>query len=269
MKKLLIVAALTAVCGVDAFASVVGTGIPPFTFTYDGVSSTSILNTWKQTRKTRTAAEGAIETTYTFTNSANDFEIKCVRTRYSGFNAAEWIVEFTNTGTSNSGVLKNVKSISAVLPYDSAGRMDIHWDRGGINSTHAFEPMVSAISGSDVRTFAPSGGRGSYNVSSYFNFVKPGGGGTIICMGWPGQWSMTCSSSSVGVTVIGGQEELQGYLLPGETVRTPRMLVLEYDNLDFVRSQNVWRRFYLKYAAPRVDGQPPKPRFNMCGGINQ
>ncbi|MBP5093068.1 MAG: alpha-galactosidase [Abditibacteriota bacterium] len=269
MKKLLIVAVLTAVCGVDAFASVVGTGVPPFTFTYDGVSSSTILNTWKQTRKTRTPAEGVIETTYTFTNPENNFAVKCVRTRYSGFNAAEWIAEFTNTGTSNSGVLKDVKSLSVVLPYDSAGRMDIHWDRGGIDSTKAFEPMIYAISGSDSHTFAPSGGRGSYNVSSYFNFVKPGGGGTIVCMGWPGQWSMTCSSSSVGVTVRGGQEELQGYLLPGETVRTPRMLVLEYDDLDFVHSQNLWRRFYLKYAAPRVDGQPPKPRFNMCGGINQ
>ena len=180
MKKLLILAALAALCASHASASVVGTGLPPFSFTYDGVSSTQILNTWKQTRKTRTAAEGAIETTYTFTNTANNFQVKCVRTRYGGYNAAEWIVEFTNTGSSNSGVLKDVKSLSAVLPYDESGRMDIHWDRGGINSTQAFEPMVSTISGTDSRIFAPSGGRGSYNVSSYFNFVKPGGGGTIV-----------------------------------------------------------------------------------------
>ena len=47
-------------------------------------------------------------------------------------------------------------------------------------------------------------------------------------------------------------------LMPGESIRTPRMTVLSWTG-DASRAVNLWRRWYLAHILPRPNGQPLQP----------
>jgi alpha-galactosidase len=47
-------------------------------------------------------------------------------------------------------------------------------------------------------------------------------------------------------------------LHPGDEIRTPRIALLFYES-DWIRGQNLWRRFLLDYHRPQVNGRPLEP----------
>lgn len=57
------------------------------------------------------------------------------------------------------------------------------------------------------------------------------------------------------------QTEFSSYLKPGETVRSPLVTVMFWEK-DFVRSQNIWRRWMYNVAMPQPGGEPIKPSIS-------
>jgi alpha-galactosidase len=100
----------------------------------------------------------------------------------------------------------------------------------------------------------------------YFNLQTPGGG-TIIAVGWPGQWGASFTrDADAGLRVHAGQELTHLFLKPGEEIRTPLMALLFWQGDDVVEAQNLWRRWYRAHNLPRIEGKPQPAVTFFCGG---
>ena len=99
----------------------------------------------------------------------------------------------------------------------------------------------------------------------YFNLEKKSGG-TIISVGWPGQWSAGFKRDNSGnITVSAGQESLRTILYPGEEIRTPRMTMLFWKS-DIAESRNLWRRWMNECILPHPGGKPMEPHLAGVSG---
>ena len=84
----------------------------------------------------------------------------------------------------------------------------------------------------------------------YFN-AECNGEGTIIAIGWMGQWTAQFTRDSAnGLDIRVGQELTHFTLMPGEEVRTPLIAMLFWEG-DWIRSQNLWRRWMIRHNLPR------------------
>jgi alpha-galactosidase len=80
-----------------------------------------------------------------------------------------------------------------------------------------------------------------------------------MAVGWPGQWAAEFArDGGKELHVTAGQELTHFKLLPGEEVRTP-LIVLQFWNGDWVRAQNVWRRWMMAHSMPKPGGSLPRP----------
>ncbi len=64
---------------------------------------------------------------------------------------------------------------------------------------------------------------------------------------------------STGMQIRAGQELTHFKLLPGEEVRTPLIVLQFWKGNDWIRSQNVWRRWAMAHGITRPGGELPKP----------
>jgi alpha-galactosidase len=107
----------------------------------------------------------------------------------------------------------------------------------------------------------PGGGRSSSEVLPFFNLQWPSRGGVIIGIGWSGEWAADANSTEGGgVRFRAGMALTRLKLKPGESIRTPSVAMLFYDG-DWIRGQNLWRRFILEQHRPRARGKPLVPQL--------
>jgi alpha-galactosidase len=81
----------------------------------------------------------------------------------------------------------------------------------------------------------------------------------IAVIGWPGQWAAEFTRQpDRGLHVVAGQELTHFTLHPGEEVCSP-LIVLQFWRGDYLRSQNIWRRWMLAHNVPRPGGKLLQP----------
>jgi alpha-galactosidase len=85
------------------------------------------------------------------------------------------------------------------------------------------------------------------------------GGGVTVGIGWTGQWAASVENRVGMVTVKAGMQNLDVSLAPGETIRTPRILMMRWPDDDPVKAQNLWRATMLRHIVPRVNGEVVTP----------
>lgn len=259
--------------------------LPPFSFTYGSRPSAEILKDCKVERSLRKIAETRTEYTSIYTHPSG-LLVRCVGVSYSDFPTVEWTLSFKNTGSSDSPIIENIRSLDVHLARPGAGaRSDaneyvLHYTRGtmiidyDINrgylideraSRHDFEPLSKALCPGKRMDFAPGDGRPSGIWFPYFNVEVPGegGGGIILAIGWPGQWSASfVRDGKTGLRITGGQELTHFKLHPGEEVRTPQ-IVMQFYRGNRIDSQNVWRRWMIAHVIPKP-WTSLKPALAVC-----
>jgi alpha-galactosidase len=129
---------------------------------------------------------------------------------------------------------------------------------GDYYSEDGYTPQETPLHTGDAVKFAPTGGRPCDGAFPYFR-VQFEGCGLTIAVGWPAQWSAGFTGVENGVQVTAGQEKTHLRLMPGESIRTPRMTVLSWMG-DTSRAVNLWRRWYLEHILPKPDGRPMRTR---------
>ncbi len=231
---------------------------PPFSFVYGGKPSAELLPQWESRQETRPLEHGRTEHVMWRRDPATGLEVRCVAVAYAGFPTVEWTVWFKNTGAADSPLLEEIQAL------------DVEWRRRGNEEFVLHHHVGSDASGNDYgvrQTVLRSGathrlggvrGRPTGGDWSYFN-LEWGGRGTIVAVGWPGQWAadFACDAGR-GLRLRAGQERTRFRLLPGEEVRTP-LMVLQFWEGDWIRGQNVWRRWMLAHSVPRPGGRLPAP----------
>ena len=60
----------------------------------------------------------------------------------------------------------------------------------------------------------------------------------------------------VKISVKAGQEKTHLTLYPGESIRTPTILLLQWQGKNRFSGHNQWRKLLLEYYSPKIDGKP-------------
>lgn len=239
------------------------TGAPPFSFTYGGQPSSALLNAWSLARASRKLDANRTERSLTYTDSKTGLVVRLVAIEYSDFPTVEWTVYFENTGSTNTPLLESIQALDSRFERGQDREFVLHHWKGTSVKADDFEPLISTLGPDSKTRFAPPGGRPCGIVWPYFNIEWPSGG-MIAVVGWPGQWSAEfVRDGGSNLHIRAGQELTHLKLLPGERIRTPRM-VLQFYKGDWIRAQNIWRRWMLAYNVPKPGGKLPAPQLTPC-----
>ena len=196
-----------------------------------------------------------------FRDAVTALECEVELSEYAGFPALEWVLNFRNIGSDPSPIIEDVRALDLVWPTpDCTPRL--HRSPGAAEKATDFqfvsEPMATIRSHQwSARMTAGSEGRSSVTWLPFFN-LESGEDGLLIAIGWSGQWTAEVTRNDPeSVCLRAGMELTRLRLLPGESMRTPRILAL-YWRGAVSRGQNLLRALLLRRQAPQQPGQPPQ-----------
>jgi len=246
---------------------------PLFSFCYDGKPSAELLKTWNRACASRRLDKQRTETVSSWTDPKTGLIVRCVAVEYADFPVVEWTVYLKNAGVKNTPILESIQGLDTKFQRDADGEFLLHGIKGDWCVAESYEPyaLVLGPNAAMKRAPPPHSGKSCDGPDGwpYYNLQMPGGG-VILAVGWPGQWA-TAFTRDAGraLRVTAGQQLTHFSLKPGEEIRTPLIAMLFWRGKDVVRSQNLWRRWYLAHALPHFDGKPQQPASQIQTGARE
>ncbi len=236
---------------------------PFFSFIYDGKPSTDLLHSWHIARTSRQIDDTRIERTLTYTDPRSGLSVRCVGIQYSDFPTVEWTVYFKNTGTTDTPILEDIQAIDFTLVRSGDSEFVLRRTKGDTCAIDSFQPLEQTLAPETSVRLAPGGGRPTNGENPYWNF-QTGSEGLIVVLGWPGQWSSQFErDGGRTLRIRAGQERTHFTLHPGEEVRSP-LAVLQFYEGDWIRGQNLWRRWMVAHNIPRPSGRLVPTHYGAC-----
>ncbi len=233
-------------------------GSMPYTFVYDGRTSRQLMENWEATATSSTVADGSLwGQRYTFTDPKTGLRVQCVATVYRDFPTVEWTLWLKNTGDKDTPIISDIKALDYTM--DGTDFILHHWAG---EFPWDLQPEETVVKPGDKLEFTPIDGRSTDRLLPNYNIETPSGG-MIAVLGWPGKWASKISREGNRLHIQGGQETTHFRLHPGEEIRTPRVVLQCYEG-DWIRAQNIWRRWMMKYNMPNPGGKLPEPM--ICAG---
>jgi len=240
--------------------------VRPFSFLYNGRSSTDLLPSWSIDCHTEPLDAHRTARTLTCTDPETGLAVCCESIAHLDYPAIEWVVHFTNTGAVDTPIIEDVQALDWTCHRDTAGEFVLHHARGSNAAIDDFQPIDTPLPPRSTCRMHSFGvhpwGMSSVEELPFFT-VDADGKGLIAAVGWSGAWAaeFECDAAN-GLRMRAGMDATHLWLHPGETIRTPRMLVLCWDG-ERMRAQNLWRRLILDHYTPRPGGQPLQ--VPLCG----
>jgi alpha-galactosidase len=236
-------------------------GDPIFSFTYGGKPMAGLLSGWPLERNSRALDAQRREHTLTWTDPQTRLVVRCVAIEYLDFPTVEWTVYFRNGGGQDTPILEKIMAADLALTRSARGEFLLHHQVGSPADGNDYRPLETVLKPGSTKRIGAFKGRPTNSDWSYFNLEKGGGEGLIMVVGWPGQWASDfVRDAGRGLRILAGQELTHFKLLPGEEIRTP-LMVLQFWKGDWIRAQNIWRRWMLTHSMPKPGGKLPPPQF--------
>ena len=228
----------------------------PFSFVYNGQPLRSRCATWPVQRASRKLDDTRLEHVIKITDPATQLEVKCVTIEYGDWPAVEWVLHLRNGGQANTPIIEGIKALDITLEGERAAYV-LHYSLGDSNSAKSFAPVEQPLKPEDSKPFvlAPTGGRSS---DPYLPFLNLAGEdrGIAMAVGWSGQWEARFERAPDGrLRIQAGQQLTHLTLQPGESIRTPRMLLVFWRGLQPLRGSNLMRQAMISHYLPRCGGQ--------------
>ncbi|MBN2579074.1 MAG: alpha-galactosidase [Pirellulales bacterium] len=240
---------------------------PFFSFTYGGKPSAELLKTWELKRSTRRLDDRRTEHTLTYTDPKTGLAVRCVGIEYRDFPTIEWTLHFKNGGAAETPMIADVQALDAEFLRPADGEFILHSIKGDRCTADSYQPLTETLGPKVARQFAPAGGRPTNGAFPYWN-VETGGGGFLAVLGWPGQWSARFARDDArSLRIRAGQELTHFKLQPGEEVRSP-LVVLQFYRGDWIRGQNLWRRWMVAHNLPRPGGKLVPTHYGACWSVD-
>jgi alpha-galactosidase len=240
----------------------------PFSFVYDGRSSSDFLPEWK--RQQRGVSEPDNNTEHNevvYVDTKTGLSVKAEIIIYHEFSAVEWVLFFTNTGSSDTPIIENIQVLDTTLNCDVNDECVLHYANGAAIGKSGFAPKKDNLTPKITLRYKPGGGKSSGDILPFFN-VDRGHNGIIYAIGWTGEWAAKFSRNEKGLLQIqAGMDLTHLKLHPGETIRTPRILQLNWQQ-SRIEGHNMLRRLILAHYRPIQGGKPieiPRLLFNSWG----
>ena len=226
----------------------------PFDFKYAGKDSSSFLSSWQRTDETLPSPDGQLHR-YTFVDPATHLKIVAEVRTFNDFDAIDWVLKFTNEGSTDTPILEDILPLRWTIPCDF-DVATLHSTKGSGAAPDDFAPRDIDLHPHDSTALESGQGRSSDNAFPFFN-LQMGGHGLIGAIGWTGSWMAHFNRDTAGKTISmdAGLRRTRLLLHPGETIRTPRILMMNW-NGDRTAAQNTWRQLMLTGYSPKdLDGK--------------
>lgn len=229
----------------------------PFSFVYGGRPTSELIGKWTRTVDDRTVDAAAVQRVVTWSDPETKLEIRAVFTTYLDTPSVEWTLYLTNRGDTDTPVIEQLRAVDVSMA--TAGDVAIHRSIGSPCQPDDWLPISEPVPEGNRVELAPNDGRSASGASPFFD-LQWSGGGVITAVGWSGQWNATVEHpSDHSVRLQAGMQNLRMSLHPGETIRSPRIMLLYWSGDDLWRGYNQFRRVMLDHVMPRIDGKLVMP----------
>ena len=179
--------------------------------------------------------------------------------------ATEWQFRLRAPTAGESPLYENLKSADFEVAFPSGAPVTLHWSKGSHSDPGDFEPKTETLTTGKTFSLESFGGRSSDGVMPYFNLSSEGGG-LIVAIGWTGDWKASFTLDNDGkVRVVAGLKRTRFRLAPGEEVRLPSIVAMNYRG-DQMAGQNQFRRLMLKQFTPQ--NHPPMTLMPVQAGVH-
>ncbi len=232
----------------------------PISFVLGGKAINGIPEDWQPTCTRRRIDANIIETVIEATDPVTGLSVRVECAAYMDHPVVEWVAWLTNKGTAPTPLIQDILAMDGTV--QGASPVLCHGN-GDFCGAEGYTPQETSLPAGDAIGFAPNGGRACDGAFPYYRLTFKDWG-LSMAVGWPTQWAARFKGVAEGVHIQAGQERTHLRLMPGESIRTPRMTVLFWSG-DASRAVNLWRRWYLAHILPRPDGQPMQPHLACCG----
>jgi alpha-galactosidase len=233
----------------------------PFSFVYGGKPAASFLSSWKKSETVHPLADGRTLRTVTYQDPVTHLEVSREITLFPKGNAIEWMLTLHNGGTQDTPILENILPLDAVISLPGSDGVIFHHLHGSVGTLGDYVPVDKALEPGkpvELTHYVFASGQHKDTFLPFFNAQWPSGG-LMGAIGWTGQWMVKAVRSAGGLELKSGQATTHLTLHPGETIRTPRILLAQWVGADRVTGQNALRRVLLSYYVPRVNGEVAMP----------
>jgi alpha-galactosidase len=228
----------------------------PFSFIYDGKKSAQLLPTWQASEENVANSKGQIHR-YTYTDPTTHLKVIADVRLYPDFpGVIDWVLRFRNDGASDTPILENILPLDRAIPA-SAGDCFIRHAQGSADDATDFTPLEENFGpGGNDHLESLNGDSSNTNTLPFFN-LQTGDHGLIGAIGWTGNWKADFTYAKDGKTIVmaSGMQKTHLLLHPGEEIRTPRIVLMNWTRGNWQESQNSWRHLLFAHYTPQVNGQ--------------
>ncbi len=172
------------------------------------------------------------------TNNDEGLEVTVEATVFPENAACQWTVYIKNNGSGKSGVISDFCAIDSSL---QTGKAKLYYSMGSNTAQSDFSLIEKNLNGIG-KTFTGVDGKPTENYLPYFN-LNGEDFSVILGVGWTGQWKAKLSELNGKSNIMVKQETLRGYLLPGETIRSPLVSLNFYKNDNPLKGFNLFRNW--------------------------
>lgn len=242
---------------------------PPFSFVYDGVHSKTFICDWRYSLEKVDASNGVVEYVATYSDKNTGLKVDCKIKGFQKFNAVEWVLNFTNTGSENTSQITDVKVVDYALLSQKDAAFNVLHALGSNHDRADFKPMMTEVTNAKPLYMSPANGRSSdTSAFPFFNIVTPDDKGVVVAIGWTGTWFADLKSSvAKTLSLSAGMKTMDLHLRPNEKIRTPLVSLLFWQGDDYMIGNNKFRRYMLEHHTykPTENYASYTP---LCGGLN-
>lgn len=243
----------------------------PFSFTYDGKRSDEFLDHWDYTTQTRWE-QNVIARTNTYADPESGLTITCEIKRYPDFAGIDWVFRLTNNGDADTPIIEDFLPLDVDTLFTGSvagGSAKLRWCNGDRYrddfqpDASSFLPHDEVLESEKPRQFASTV---TFKYLPYFNLQVPHEG-WIIAVGWTGRWKAEFLQDAEGkIGVRAGMQKTHFRLKPGESVRTPSMVLLHWTGDDMIVGHNQFRRLVFADYCQKIGDKPAMPPIahNTC-----
>ena len=239
--------------------------LPPFSFQYDGVSSSSFIKSWNYSAQKLNSNNPRVVKYRFVYEKKNEIKVEAEVNGYLDFNTVDWMLHFTNTGVNNTKEISNVKVSDISFVTNDKKNVQIHYSNGSMSAMDDFMPHQKTLAPNDEPfTMIPKGGRSSAGVLPFFNVEINSHQGVLVGIGWTGTWFASLTPKSKQLNLATGIERLRTFLYPQESIRTSSICLSFWEGEDRFAGHNQFRRFIRAHRTRIINGKPVDmyPLFN-------